>query len=60
MRHLEQLRRLGGIGLGVDRPRLGRPLDGQTRPTEDEQVEVELARSPAASILAAERALERP
>ena len=58
MRHLEQLRGLGGIELGVDGARRGRPLDGDPGSTEDQQVEVELARSPATAILPAELALE--
>ena len=58
MRHLEQLRGLGGIELGVDGTRRGRPLDGDPGSTEDQQVEVELARSPATAIAPAELALE--
>ena len=38
---------------------VGRPLDRDPRPTEDEQVEVELARAPAPSLPAPEGALER-
>ena len=58
MRHLEQLRGLGGIELGVDGTRGGRPLDGDPGSTEDQQVEVELARPPATAILPAELAFE--
>ena len=38
---------LGRIGVGVDRARRRRPLDGDPVPAEDQQVEVELARPPA-------------
>ena len=58
MRDIEEARG----GTGVDRRgqghALGRPFDGQPMATEDQQVEVELARAPPPSSTAAERALE--
>ena len=39
MRHFEELRGLRRVDVGVERASLGRPFDGQARPTEDQQVE---------------------
>ena len=58
VRDLEQPRRLGRVGLGVDRAGVGRTFDGEPCPTEDQQVEVELARAPAPPPPPAELALE--
>ena len=45
------------IGLaGVERDAFGRTLDRQPRPAEDQQVEIELARTPAIALLAANSA----
>ncbi len=58
MRDLEQPRRLRRIGLGLDRAGLGRAVDREPGSAEDEQVEVELARTPAPPTPAPEVALE--
>jgi hypothetical protein len=55
---LEQPCRLRGIGLGVDRAGLGRAIDRELGAAEEEQVQVELARTPAPPAAAAEAALE--
>jgi hypothetical protein len=47
------------VGLApIERQALGRPIQGQPRAAEHEQVEVELARPPALPIASAERPLE--
>ena len=43
---------------GVEGHALGRTVDGEGGPAEDQQVEVDLARAPALAILASERALQ--
>ena len=58
MGHLEQLRCLRRVAFGVDRARLRGSLDGDAPAPEDQQVEVELARTPALTLLPPERALE--
>ena len=58
MRHLEELRRLRGIDAGVEGSPFGRPLDREAGAAEDEQVEVELARTPTAARRPAESTLE--
>jgi len=55
MRHLEQPVAVAGI----ERHARRRSLDGEPMASEDEQVEIELARSPPATISAAERSLDR-
>jgi len=57
MRDLQQLRSLRWVGVGVGRASHRRALDGETGAPEDEQVEVEFARSPAPSHPASEVAL---
>ena len=58
MRDHEQLSRLVRIRLGVERPGVVGALHAESRPTEDEEIEVELARAPATAPLATERALQ--
>ena len=58
MRDLEQPGRPGGIDVGIDGPRLRRPLDGEPGATEHQQVEVQLARPPSPPPLTAELALD--
>ena len=58
MRDLEQPCRLRRIRLRLDRAGLGRAVDREPGATEDEQVEVELARTPAPPAAAPEVALE--
>ena len=52
--NLQQPGRLGGIG----RASLGRPVDGHSGAPEDEEIEVQLARPPAATFASPERPLE--
>lgn len=59
MRDLEQLRGLGRVGRRVERASGRRSFDGDARPPERQEVEIELARAPAPSLPAPERALER-
>jgi hypothetical protein len=47
MGHLQELRGLGRIDIGVEGACLGRPIEGKSRAPEDQQVEIELARAPA-------------
>jgi hypothetical protein len=58
MRHLEQLGGLGRVGGRVERPSVRRTIDGEPGAPEDEQVEVEFARTPASSDPPAGRSLE--
>ena len=58
MRDVEQPRRLRRIGRGLDRAGLGRSIDRKPGSAEDEQVEVELARTPAPPTPAPKTALE--
>ncbi len=59
MRDDEQACGLRRIGHRVEGPCLGRTLDGKPGPSEDEQVEIEFARTPSPAPTAAERPLDR-
>ena len=59
VRDLEEALGAGGIGGGVKRSAGRWAFDRQPRPTEQEQVEVELARAPPGADLAPERSLDR-
>jgi dipeptidase E len=58
MRHLEELRGLRRVRLGVERPGSRGPLHRDPRPTEHDEIQVELARAPAPPDAASEGALE--
>jgi len=59
VRDLEEPGRLRRVQLGVDGSGGRRSIDRQPRPTEDEEIEVELARPPALALTSPERALDR-